>query len=367
MTRKERFERALRRKEVDRLPFWVKIFGGSYLDFQEERYRSMGELELADYLDLDHMAGGGHPVACVNDRVEHHHERTNGRQVFRTATPDGTLTMVEAFAPSSHTWHPVEFPIKSRDDLLAARTLYAHNRFEASAERLGQAQARLRQVGDRGIVMTGMGISPWMNLLQHQIGPENIYYFLADFPAELDELIAVMHEERLRFLRALLPNCPYDYICSVENTSTTLLSPAIFERYCWPHLNDYGRLIREHGKHHVLHMCGHLRALLPRINELPAMAIEAFTSPPVGNTTLADRARLAPETAIIGGTNATLWLQPAEGIFEAIERSLAEAGALAGVVLTSAGVMPPACPIEKIRQVRDFARRVTPEKNGGGG
>jgi cellobiose phosphorylase len=78
----------------------------------------------------------------------------------------------------------------------------------------------------------------------------------------------------------------------VENTSTTLLSPAIFERYCWRHLNDYGRLIREHGKHHVLHMCGHLKALLPRIGELPAVAIEAFTRPPVGNTTLADRARL---------------------------------------------------------------------------
>ena len=367
MTRKERFERALRREEVDRLPFWVKIFGGSYLDFQEERYRSMGELELADYLDLDHMAGGGVAVACTNDRVERHVEQTNGRRVVVERTPDGTLTSVERSDPLSRAWHPVEFPIKTRADLRAARHLFEGSRYEAAADALARGVERLAAVGDRGIVITHMGISPWMNLLQHQIGPENIYYFLADFPAELDELIGLMHEERLRYLRVMLPACAYDYICSVENTSTTLLSPAIFERYCWPHLNDYGRLIREHGKHHVLHMCGHLRALLPRINELPAVAVEAFTTPPVGNTTLADRARLAPETAIIGGTNATLWLQPAEGIFEAIERSLAEAGALAGVVLTSAGVMPPMASIDKIRQVREFARRVTPEKEGGGG
>jgi len=364
MTRKERFERALRHEEVDRLPFWAKIFGGSYLDFQEEQYRTMGELALADALDLDHMAGGGAPVICTNDRVQHHHERLNGRQVFRTVTPDGTLTMVEAFAPSSHTWHPVEFPIKARADLKAMRHVYAHNRFEPSGERRRQAEERLRAVGDRGIVMTDMGISPWMSLVQHLVGPVNAYYFLADFPDEMDELVALMHEERLRFLRALLPSCPYDYICSVENTSTTLLSPAIFERYCWPHLDAYGRLIREHGKHHVLHMCGHLKKLLPRINELPAMAVEAFTSPPVGNTTLADRARLCPETAVIGGTNATLWLKPAEEIFEAIERSLAEAGTMRGVVLTSAGVMPPLASIEKIRQVRELVKGITPARFG---
>jgi uroporphyrinogen-III decarboxylase len=195
-----------------------------------------------------------------------------------------------------------------------------------------------------------------MNLIQHLIGPENTHYFMADYPEEMDELIGIMHEERLRYLQCLLSNCPYDYIVSVENTSTTLLSPAIFEKYCWRHLDEYGRLIKEHKKEHVLHMCGHLKALLPRINELPALAIEAYTSPPVGNTTIADRARLCPDTAVIGGTNATLWLRPANEIGEEIEKSIAEAGTTRGLVLTSAGVMPPAATIEKIRQVGAFVR-----------
>ena len=360
MTRKERFERALRHEEVDRLPFRVKIFGASYLHFQHERYRAMGEFELADHLDLDHMAGGGASVACTNDLVEHHSERQNGRQIRRTVTPEGTLVSVNGFDESSQSWHPIEFPIKSRDDLRAAGTLYAHNRFEASDDLEEKAEARLRAVGARGIVITGMGISPLMNLIQHLIGPAATYFFLADFPEAMDELIGIMHEERLRFLRALLPRCPFDYIVSVENTSTTLLSPAVFERYCWRHLMDYGRLIREHGKHHVVHMCGKLKALLPRINELPAMAIEAFTRPPVGNTTLADRVALATDIAAIGGTDATLWLEPAEAICEAIERSLAQAGTLRGVVLTSAGVMPPFASIAKIRQVRERLRTITP-------
>jgi len=362
MTRKERFARALRREEVDRLPFWAKIFGASYLNFQPQRYREMGELALADYLELDHMAGGPSPVACTNGRVESHSETTDGRRVTQHRTPDGTLTRADAFDEGSHSWHPVEFPIKTPDDIAAARHLFEHNRFEVNADALPRCHERLRQVGDRGIVMTGMGISPLMSLIQHLVGPEHTYFFLADFPGEMDALIETMHEERLRFLRCLLTACPYDYIVSVENTSTTLLSPTVFECYCWRHLRDYGRLIAEAGKTHVLHQCGKLRALLPRIEELPAMAIEAYSSPPVGDTTLADRVERAPTTAIIGGTNATTWLLPADAICESIEQSLVEAGTMAGVVLTSAGVMPPACSIETIRQVRERMKEITPAR-----
>jgi uroporphyrinogen-III decarboxylase len=361
MTRKQRFERALRCEEVDRLPFWVKIFGPDYLHRQDPKYRKMSDLELADYLDLDHMAGGGAPVVGGNDRVEHTVEQANGRRVLAWKTSGRTLTGVDAFDAGSQSWHPVEFPVKCLDDLRAAQDIFAYARFAAKDELVANNHARLRQVGDRGITMTGMGVSPLMNLIQHVIGPENTYYFLADYPDEMDELIALMHEERMRFLRALVQSTPFEYICSVENTSTTLLSPAIFERYCRRHLQDYADLIVEHQKVHVLHQCGKLKALLPSIDALPSAAIEAFTSPPVGDTTLADRARLSPHTAVIGGTDVTLWLRSAGEIYERIATSLRDAGGMTGIVLTSAGVMTPLCPIEKIIEVREFCRGLTPE------
>jgi len=361
MTRKERFERALRREEVDRLPFWVKIFSPDYLHRQDAKYRAMTDLELADFLDLDHMAGGGAPVVGANEHIEHTVEQTNGRRVLTWKTPGRTLTGADAFDAGSQSWHPIEFPIKDRGDLRAAKDIFAHSHFEAKDELVANNHERLRQVGDRGITMTGMGISPLMNLIQHLIGPENTYYFLADYPGEMDELISLMHEERLRFLRALVTSTPFEYICSVENTSTTLLSPAVFERYCRRHLQDYADLCVEHGKVHVLHQCGKLKALLPSIDALPSAAIEAYTSPPVGDTTLADRAHLSPHTAVIGGTDVTLWLRPAREICERIETSLREAGTMEGVVLTSAGVMTPLCPIERIVEVRAFCRGLTPE------
>ena len=360
MTPRERFEAALRQQEVDRLPFWVKVFGASYKMLQPEPWRSMPELELAEYLDLDHYAGAGAPVRTTNERVRATSDRTDGRQTTQYETPDGTMTAANGFDAGSHSWHPVEFPVKTREDILVARHLFEGNEFTVDDELVQRGRQRIAEVGERGSVHTWVGISPLMQLIQHYVGPENTYYFLQDHPDEMEDLIAVMHDERLRFLKAMLPACPYDWVVSGENTSTTLLSPAVFERYCWQHLKDYGELIVAHGKGHQLHQCGTLHDLLPKINELPATVIEAYSSPPIGDTPLSDRTELAPSMAVIGGTCANLWLESVEVICETMVRDLKAAGGMRGVVYTSAGVMPPGCPIEKIAQVREFARGVTP-------
>jgi len=359
MTRKERFERALRHEDVDRLPFWVKVFGASYRQLQPSPWREMGELELVDYLDLDHCGGGPAPVATGNPRVLTRTERRNGHQVTTHVTPDGTLTAIDGFDEGSFSWHPVEFPIKSVEDIPAALHVFGGREHSHSPELAEKGRERIRQIGDRGIVHCGLGISPLMDLIQHWIGPENTYFLLADHPAEMEELIGAMHEDRLRYLRALLVDCPYDWIVSVENTSTTLLSPAVFERWCWRHLRDYGELIRAAGKHHELHQCGKLHDLLPMIDRLPAESIEAYTAPTLGDTTIADRNERAPSMAIIGGTQAPTWLRPVDEICAIIERDLREAGSMRGVILTSAGVMPPGCPIEKIKEIRERMYAVT--------
>ncbi|MGM0492890.1 MAG: uroporphyrinogen decarboxylase family protein [Armatimonadota bacterium] len=359
MTRKERFERALRHEEVDRVPFWVKVFGQSYRMLQPKKWREMDELELVDYLDLDHYAGCPAPAVCENERVTEKVDRSETRTVTRHETPDGTLTAVRGWDASSASWHPTEFPIKSVEDIPAALHVFEGNQWRHDESIAERARERIQQVGDRGTVHCGMRISPLMNLIQHWLGPQATYFFLLDHPAEMEELIGAMHEERLRFLDALLVDCPADWIVSVENTSTTLLSPEIFERYCFAHLTDYGTKIREAGKHHMLHQCGKLYDLLPMIDRLPAEVIEAYTAPTLGDTTVADRNERAPSMAIIGGTQAPTWLRPVDEICEIIQRDLREAGSIRGVVLTSAGVMPPGCSIEKIKQVRERMYDIT--------
>jgi uroporphyrinogen-III decarboxylase len=364
MKRRERIEAALAHEEVDRLPFWVKIFGRSYKQLQPPKWRDMDAIELADYLELDHYGASPAPVRTRNPKVTESVEETDTRRTQTWETPDGRLQLVYAFDSGSCSWHPIEFPIRSVEDIRAARHIFQTRRFEQDEDLLERATEACEAVGDRGICFMSMHKSPLMNLIEHLIGPVHAYYLLQDYPDEMDELIGIMQAERLRFLEAAVPVTPADWVVTIENTSTTLLSPAVFRKYCKQHLSEYSELIHAHDKKHIMHMCGTLKNLLPDIEEIGAEVIEAYSAPPIGDTTIADRNELCPSIAVIGGTCANTWLKPVSEICAEIERALHEAGGMRGVFMTSAGVMPPACGIEKIKKVREHVKALTPQRLG---
>jgi uroporphyrinogen-III decarboxylase len=140
----------------------------------------------------------------------------------------------------------------------------------------------------------------------------------------------------------------------VENTSTTLISVEQYRKYCFGHIQAYGETMSSAGKRVILHMCGHLKALLDDLAKLPVAGFEAFTSPTLGNTTLLDGRSRCPDKCLIGGTQATLWLKPADEIIVRIKHDLDELPHHRGIVVTSAGVMPPMCPPKKIKTVCDW-------------
>ncbi len=104
----------------------------------------------------------------------------------------------------------------------------------------------------------------------------------------------------------------------------------------------------------ILHMCGHLLGLLSTLATLPVDGFEAFTTPPVGNTTLLDGRTACPDKVLIGGTNAVLWLESAERIIAEIEADLDALPHHRGIIISSAGMMPPDCRPETIKQVCDW-------------
>jgi uroporphyrinogen-III decarboxylase len=106
----------------------------------------------------------------------------------------------------------------------------------------------------------------------------------------------------------------------------------------------------------VLHMCGLLEALLPDLATIPVRAFEAFTSPPVANTRLAQGREACPDKCLVGGTNAELWTHDAGRIIAEIERDLNALPHHRGIVVSSAGQMPPPCPPETIKAVCDWVK-----------
>ena len=146
----------------------------------------------------------------------------------------------------------------------------------------------------------------------------------------------------------------------VENTSTSLISVDQYRSYCFPHIRAYAEILKSRDRYMVLHMCGLLRDLLDDLAKLPVDAFEAFTSPTLGNTTLLDGRTHCPDTCLIGGTQATDWLLPTDRLIAKIEEDLDALPHHRGIVVTSAGVMPPLCPPERIKAVCEWVKNYRP-------
>ncbi len=353
MTPRQRWLAALRCQPVDRLPFWPKL-GGAYVGAQQGQFAGQTFEQLHQWIGSDLHAGVGNGLADRHRACAYDSSRQGDAMVEQFVTPNGTLTRRQQFDPGSQSWHPMAMPVESCEQIKLMTDWYADLAPAIDEPALDQAQARCGELGETACTMAGIGESALMTFVEHLAGPLNAQYLLADHPAEVEALFAAMHRHLRRRMELAAEHTPADTLYLIENTSTTLISPEQYRRYCLPHLREYADLARAHNRLLVLHMCGHLKALLPDLATLPVAGFEAFTSPTVGNTTLVDGRRHCPNICLIGGTNAALWLRPAADIIAALADQFRQLPHLRGLVITSAGVMPPAASPATIREVRNF-------------
>jgi uroporphyrinogen-III decarboxylase len=361
MTPRERWLAAIDLKPVDRLPFWPKL-GPSYAAAQAAPFNGMDLDAIHDWIGSDRQTGIRHCGREVRERtsVETTQTDTTRETVFRAT--QGELKLVEHFDVPSQSWHPVEFPVKTLDDIRLITEVFADASFVLDKDALARAQQQVAEIGQEAVTAINIGESPLMYWVEWLAGVENAHTLLMDHAEAVEDLFGAIHGGLIQKARILCEHSPADLLYMVENTSTTLISPAQFHKYCVPHLGEYARIAQAAGRNPALHMCGHLKALLPDLAKIGARVFEAFTSPTLGNTTLLDGRTACPDVCLIGGTNATLWTRPADEIIAQIKEYLDALPHHRGIIVTSAGVMPPLCPPETIKQVCDWVK-TCPAKN----
>jgi uroporphyrinogen-III decarboxylase len=359
MTPRERWLAAIRMQPVDRLPFWPKL-DGAYPRAQAAPFRDMNPEAIHDWIGSDKHIGIAGVVKEMRQASTVETSQRNGsmRTVYRT--PHGTMEGVQQFDEASQAWHPTEFPVKTVDDVRLMAEVYDDVTVELDPEGLEAAQKEQKRIGQDAVTASGIGKSPLMLCVEWLAGVEMAHYLLLEHQDDVEALFAAMHRVLLRVAEIAVEHSPADLLYMVENTSTTLISPAQFKQYCFEHISAYGSIARQAKRNLVLHMCGHLKALLPDLAKVPARAFEAFTSPTLGNTTLLDGRAQCPNTCLIGGTNAMLWTKPANDIIGRIESDLDALPHHQGIVVTSAGVMPPMCKPETIKAVCDWVKLYPP-------
>lgn len=355
MTIKERMLSAIRFEEVDRLPFWPKI-GTPYANMQSGEFKNVTTDQLWDYWQCDKQDGIPGCIDMKRSETEYKETVKDGIKTKEYITKHGTCIGIDRYDPISMSYHPMKMPIETVSDVKIMTVYYNDQKPYINKEKLKIQEEKYNTIGQNALSILCIGESPLMFFIEWLAGVENAHYLLFDHQTEVELLFDAIHSHLLSITKLLSENTNADCYYMVENTSTTLINPDHYEKYCLKHITEYGNILNENGKILALHMCGHLMDLLPMLSKTPAKLFEAFTSPTVGNTKLINGRKECPDKCLFGGTNAALWLRSPSDIISEIEKDLDELPNHRGIMMSSAGVMPSSCKPDTIKQVFEFIK-----------
>ena len=272
----------------------------------EVRWRSEATVTFSRYLGLDIMDWYGLPVRITRRHVVVE-STTEGDVTTRVwHTPKGELREVirvcrEDNGAVSSNW--TEHPVKGADDLPALAAVYEDELIEPDPEEIQQARARSRLIGEDGLLLGPMDGTPLGMMFRVYSGVGILAYLWQDAPAALRDLFLVMEKNYLRRLEIGLQS-DVDVVVSVDDTSTTAISPAMFEACNLALTDARAALAHAAGKIYFHHSCGHIRDVLPLYRRTAMDAVHAYTVPPLGNVTVAaGRKALGGRITIMAGVS----------------------------------------------------------------
>jgi Uroporphyrinogen-III decarboxylase len=356
MNSKERILCALHGRDVDHLPFSPNL---AYVweSFPQE-IQKRGLAEFQKFIGCDPLWRG---APCAVRRVDSDKMRVEKIQtpevtVVEHHTPVGSIRMAWTRSDDGNTGFLTEHPLKCEEDFKVQLWMEENARFELAT---ADAERHLATDGRDGLsvgMLLPRGKCAFQNLVEQQVGTEELAYALADFPDTVRTLLHAMNANDRKCVELSLA-APYDYFITWEDSSTQNYSPAQYCEFIAPEISAWCASLATAGKHYMQHACGHLDQLLVPMRGQGVFGVESISPPPTGNITMADaRAKLGPEIAIIGGIEPTQFLRlPLEQLGDYVEEVIA--GLRSGpFLLANSDSCPPGVTVEKFQRVADIAR-----------
>jgi len=322
MTPRENMLKVFRHERPD----WIPIVGHCDPYNQPNREgmdpalaAALGEVQWSDTstvvfsraLGLDIMDWFGMPAVRISRRNVTVERRTEGDvTTTRWHTQHGDLSETfqicrDASGAVSGNW--TEHLVKGPGDLPAFAAIFEDEVIDLDPAGVERTRERRKLIGDDGLILGAMDGTPLGMMFRVYSGVATLAYLWADAPDALRDCFTVMEANYLKRLKTGVQS-DIDVVVSVDDTSTTAISPAMFEA-CNLDLTD-ARADAAHaaGKLYFHHSCGLIRDLLPLYRRTRMDAVHAFTIPPTGNVTVAEgRCLLGDRITIIAG------LQPLVG------------------------------------------------------
>jgi len=261
-------------------------------------------VRLSRYLGLDILDYMGEPISVKrkNVTVERHQDGTDTIEIWHT--PDGTLRQASRLCRDDGTSYLVEHLVKTPSDLPALAAIFEDEELALEPDAAAAMQRRRQLIGDDGMLQCFMAGTPLGMMYRVYSGVETLAYLYRDAHQALMDLFSVMEMNYQRRLSISL-QAPADTYVGMDDTSTTVISPAMFEQCNLDLTDQRADLCHAAGKLYFHHSCGLIRDLLPLYARTRMDAVHTFTEPPLGNVTIAEgRKLLGDRIAIHAGVSA---------------------------------------------------------------
>ena len=315
VTHRERMLASIRGEEIDHIPFaprWELWFDSAVREGTlPERLRGLDLFGATREMGWG-IKGNKGPV--YRTEVRHTTVRETVREANGTVdtvteyeTPFGTVSKLFRVTPElirhGVKGLEIEHMIKGPEDYDATIHVIENTEVVPTYDELREFD---ESIGDDGLTIGEAGYSPFHRLMRDFVGYENTYYQLNDYPEQFGRLLKAMDEHTRQIVRACVES-PVLVLRHDGNHDSYLTPPPIFDEYFVPFFQHFTGECRRHGKVSCTHTDGDQSLLLEQIRDSGFAISEAFTSPPMTPTAIADaRAVWGPEVTIWGGIASVL-------------------------------------------------------------
>jgi hypothetical protein len=182
--------------------------------------------------------------------------------------------------------------LQTKEDYRTMRYMVEHTVFASNAARI---EARLRELGEDGVLLARLDRSPYQKCLIELAGPEHFLLAFFDDPAPALELMAAMQVKMDEaFVMALAS--PLEILWQPDNVTCEMTPPDVFEAQILPLYRRRAAEAEAAGKRYLVHMDGKIKALARCIADSGIHAVESFTLPDMGgDLSLAEARSLFPK------------------------------------------------------------------------
>jgi hypothetical protein len=307
MTNRERMLAVLDHGAPDRLPFSPR------LDLWYNARRSAGDLpvkwrdatlrEIERDLGLVTPARNGRVFAADHGDVEVVSRREGPLHIEEHRTPLGTVRTVtrrSEFHERAGMGEIVEeYPLKTPTDYRVWEHVVEHTTWRPAPE---DYAAYDEKIGEDGLPLVSVGDVPFHHFAQKLAGYENAFYHLADWPEEVDRLLATMMRVERERLWPVIAGSSARLLLHGAHISSQMTPRPLFERYILPYYRELIPMLHAAGKTVAMHADADLSLILDLVQQAGWDMLECFvTAPMVPLTMERTRAVLGTRTILWGG------------------------------------------------------------------